>query len=99
MNLQNLMKQAQAMQKNLMASKKDIEEMIFEGNSELVNVKINGKRQVLSVKIKEDTSFEKDDVEILEDMITIAVNDALKKVDDEIKNKLGNQAGGLSDFL
>ena len=32
-------------------------------------------------------------------MITIAVNDALKKVDDEIKNKLGNQAGGLSDFL
>lgn len=99
MNLQNLMKQAQAMQKNLMASKKDIEEMIFEGNSELVNVKINGKRQVLSVKIKEDASFEKDDVEILEDMITIAVNDALKKVDDEIKNKLGNQAGGLSDFL
>ena len=99
MNLQNLMKQAQAMQKNLMASKKDIEEMIFEGDSELVNVKINGKRQVLSVKIKEDTSFEKDDVEILEDMITIAVNDALKKVDDEIKNKLGNQAGGLSDFL
>ncbi len=99
MNLQNLMKQAQAMQKNLMASKKNIEEMIFEGNSELVNVKINGKRQVLSVKIKEDTSFEKDDVEILEDMITIAVNDALKKVDDEIKNKLGNQAGGLSDFL
>lgn len=99
MNLQNLMKQAQAMQKNLMASKKDIEEMIFEGNSELVNVKINGKRQVLSVKIKEDTSFEKDDVEILEDMITIAVNDALKKVDDEIKNKLGNQTGGLSDFL
>lgn len=99
MNLQNLMKQAQAMQKNLMSSKKDIEEMIFEGNSELVNVKINGKRQVLSVKIKEDTSFEKDDVEILEDMITIAVNDALKKVDDEIKNKLGNQAGGLSDFL
>lgn len=99
MNLQNLMKQAQAMQKNLMASKKDIEEMIFEGNSELVNVKINGKRQVLSVKIKGDTSFEKDDVEILEDMITIAVNDALKKVDDEIKNKLGNQAGGLSNFL
>lgn len=99
MNLQNLMKQAQAMQKNLMASKKDIEEMVFEGNSELVNVKINGKRQVLSVKIKEDTSFEKDDVEILEDMITIAVNDALEKVDDEIKNKLGNQAGGLSDFL
>ena len=99
MNLQNLMKQAQAMQKNLMASKKDIEEMIFTGHSELVNVKINGKRQVLSVKIKEDTYFEKDDVEILEDMITIAVNDALKKVDDEIKNKLGNQAGGLSDFL
>lgn len=99
MNLQNLMKQAQAMQKNIMDSKNAIEKMVFEGKSELVTVKINGKRQVISVKFKENLSLENEDAEILEDMFMIAMNDALKKVDDEIKEKIGNQAGGLSNFL
>lgn len=99
MNIQTLMKQAQAMQKNLMDSKKKIEEMTFEGTSELVTVKMNGKREILSVKIKEDTHLEQDDFEILEDMIMIAVNDALKKVEQEINSKLGSQAGALGGLL
>lgn len=99
MNIQALMKQAQAMQKNLMDSKKKIEEMIFEGTSELVTVKMNGKREILSVKIKEDTHLEQDDIEILEDMVMIAVNDALKKVEQEINSKLGSQAGALGGLL
>lgn len=99
MNIQSLMKQAQAMQKNLMDSKKKIEEMTFEGNSEFVTVKINGKREVISVKLKENISLEKDDLEILEDMIMIAINDAIKKVDNEINDKLGSHAGSLSSFL
>ena len=99
MNIQSLMKQAQAMQKNLMDSKKKIEEMTFEGNSELFTVKINGKREVISVKLKENISLEKDDLEILEDMIMIAINDAIKKVDNEINDKLGSHAGSLSSFL
>lgn len=99
MNIQALMKQAQAMQKNLMDSKKKIEEMTFEGISELVTVKMNGKREILSVKIKEDTHLEQDDFEILEDMVMIAVNDALKKVEQEINSKLGSQAGALGGLL
>lgn len=99
MNIQALMKQAQAMQKNLMDSKKKIEEMTFEGTSELVTVKMNGKRETLSVKIKEDTHLEQDDFEILEDMVMIAVNDALKKVEQEINSKLGSQAGALGGLL
>ena len=99
MNIQALMKQAQAMQKNLMDSKKKIEEMTFEGTSELVIVKMNGKREILSVKIKEDTHLEQDDFEILEDMIMIAVNDALKKVEQEINSKLGSQAGAIGGLL
>ena len=99
MNLQALMKQAQAIQKNLMDSKKKIEEMTFEGTSELVTVKMNGKREILSVKIKEDTHLEQDDFEILEDMVMIAVNDALKKVEQEINSKLGSQAGALGGLL
>ena len=99
MNIQALMKQAQAIQKNLMDSKKKIEEMTFEGTSELVTVKMNGKREILSVKIKEDTHLEQDDFEILEDMVMIAVNDALKKVEQEINSKLGSQAGALGGLL
>ena len=99
MNIQALMKQAQAMQKNLMDSKKKIEEMTFEGTSELVTVKMNGKREILSVKIKEDTHLEQDDFEILEDMVMIAVNDALKKVEQEINSKLGSQTGALGGLL
>ncbi len=99
MNIQALMKQAQAMQKNLMNSKKKIEMMTFEGISELVTVKMNGKREVISVKIKQDASLNQEDFEILEDMIMIAMNDALKKVDKEINDKLGSQAGSLESFL
>lgn len=99
MNIQALMKQAQAMQKNMMNSKKEIEEKVFEGSSELVTVKVSGKREVISIKIKEDASLDKDDLEILEDMIVIAINDALKKIDKEIQDKLGSQAGALGSFL
>lgn len=98
MNLQALMKQAQSMQKNIMDSKKKIDEMIFTGKSELVEVKMNGKREVLSVEIKSD-ELEKDDLEILEDMIKIATNDALKQIEKEINNKLGSQAGALGGLL
>lgn len=99
MNIQALMKQAQAMQKNMMDSKRKIEEKNFEGNSELVSVVLNGKREVISLKIKNDASLEKEDLEILEDMIAIAVNDAMKKIDKEINDKLGSQAGALGSFL
>lgn len=98
MNLQALMKQAQSMQKNLLASKEKIEKMTFEGTSELVDVKMNGKKEVLSVKIKE-TELEKNDIEILEDMILIAVNDAINKIKKEVESKMGNQAGGLGNLF
>ena len=98
MNLQALMKQAQSMQKNIMDSKKKIDEMIFTGKSELVEVKMNGKREVLSVEIKSD-ELEKDDLEILEDMIKIATYDALKQIENEVNNKLGSQAGALGGLL
>lgn len=98
MNLQALMKQAQSMQKNMMNSKKEIEAMEFIGESELVEIKMNGKKEVLSVKIKE-TDLEKDDIEILQDMIMIATNDAILKINKEIETKMGSQAGNFSDLF
>ena len=99
MNLQSLMKQAQAMQKNMLDTKGKIDVMTFVGKSELVEVKMNGKREVISVEIKNKENFELDDLEILEDMISIALNDALKQIEKEISQKLGNQTAGLSGLF
>lgn len=98
MNMQSLMKQVQSMQKQMLDSKSKIEAKTFEGNSELVKVEMNGKREVLSVKIK-DEELSSDDLEILEDMIVIAMNDALRKIEKEINDKLGSQAGTLGGLL
>ena len=98
MNMQSLMKQVQSMQKQMLDSKSKIEAKTFEGNSELVKVEMNGKREVLSVKIKAE-ELSSDDLEILEDMIVIAMNDALRKIEKEINDKLGSQAGALGGLL
>ena len=77
---------------------KEIYDSEYEGDSQLVSVKINGKREVLSVIIKDKEKLESDDLEILEDMIKIAFNEALRKVDSDIEKKMGvygKQLGGL----
>ena len=58
MNLQALMKQAQAMQKDMLKIKEEVENSIFEGSSSVVTVKVNGRKQVLSIIINEDGSRE-----------------------------------------
>lgn len=98
MNLQSLMKQAQSMQKNIMNAKSKIDSTIFEGTSEFVSVKMYGNKKVKEVKIKKD-GLEQDDIEILEDMIMIAVNDALTKIEKETNDKLGTQANMLNGLL
>ncbi len=99
MNIQSLIKQAQSMQKNMQSAKTKIDTTIFEGNSELVSIKMNGKRKIIEVKIKLEDKIENDDIEMLEDMIMIAVNDATSKIEKEINNKLGSQAGMFGDLL
>ena len=99
MNYQSLLKQAQSMQKKMMDAKSKIDSTVFEGESELITICINGKREVISVKINENAELNLDDKEILEDMIMISTNDALRKIDREIENKLGSQTSGLSGLL
>ena len=93
MNMQAIMKQAQAMQKKLLESKAKIDAKIFEGNSELVKVKMNGKREIISVELKNMDDFEKDDIEMLQDMIMIAMNDVLSQIDKELESVMGSQSG------
>lgn len=98
MNMQALMAQAQKMQKDILNKKEEINKKEFIGKSELVDVTVNGKKEVLSVKINSSVSLDSDDIEVLEDMIKIATNDAMRQVDKEVSDKLGsygNQLNGL----
>lgn len=94
MNIQAMMKQAQKLQKDMMVEKEKIDKMEFEGLSSFVTVRVNGKKEVLSVKIEQD-HLEQDDIEMLEDMILVATNEALKKVDDTTEQKMGKYTQGL----
>ena len=97
MNMQALMAQAQKMQRDITKKKEEIDNMEFEGNSEMVNIKMSGKKEVLSVKIKCEGTLDSDDVEALEDMIKIAVNDAIDKINSE---QLGAyNTGGLGGLF
>jgi hypothetical protein len=98
MNIQAMMKQAQAMQKDLKEKKGKISSMEFEGVSSIVKVKVNGNKDVLSVEIMNKQSFEKDDLEMLEDMFVVAINDAFKKVDQEMSKEFGKY-GNMGDFF
>lgn len=97
MNMQALMQQAQKMQKDLQKKQEELAQMEFEGNSEWVIIKLNGKKELLKLDIKK-TTLDEDDIEMLEDMIKIAYSDALKKVDKAYDSKLGiyvKQLNGL----
>ena len=88
MNIQALMKQAQTLQKDMQKQEEEIEKTTFEGDSSLVKVKVNGKKEVLSIEIQNKENLEKDDMEILEDMIMVALNNAFNKVDELREKKM-----------
>lgn len=87
MNMQAIMKQAKNMQKEMMKLKEEIDQTEFTGESSFVSVKINGKKEILEVKINND-EISSDDIEILQDMIVVAINQAMKKVDDITEKKM-----------
>lgn len=99
MNMQALMKQAQAMQKEITNIKNEIDGSTFEGSSSLVKVTVNGKKEVLSVKISSDVTDLSDDVSMLEDMIVLAVNDAFSKVDKTTSEKMGKYSNMMSGLM
>lgn len=94
MNMQAMMKQAQKLQKDMMETQKKIDAMTFEGKSSLVTITMNGKKELLSVNIEAD-SLDKEDVEMLQDMIMVAMNDAMKQVDKVVEEKMGAYTKGM----
>lgn len=88
MNIQAMMKQAQALQKDMMKAKEEIDKSEFIGESSFVKVTLKGTKEVVKVEINAD-SLDADDVEALQDMILVAINEANKKIDDLTEKKMG----------
>lgn len=94
MNIQAMMKQAQQLQKNMMSEKNIIDGMEFEGRSSFVTVILYGTKKVKQIIIEND-NIEKDEIEILQDMIQVAMNEALDKIDVETEKRLGKYTQGM----
>ena len=90
-NMQSMMKQAQQMQEKLQEQVAAIRVEASAGGG-MVNVKMDGHKNVLGVKIDPEVAG---DVEMLQDMVRAAFNEAAKKVDDEAQSKMGGMLGGL----
>ena len=96
MNMQNLMAQAQRMQRDIMKKKEEVEKKEFTGKSELVTVTVNGKKDLVKVEFAKEVSS--DDLEALQDMIVIATNNANKEVDAAMEAAMG-QYGSMFNGL
>lgn len=96
MDINNLMKQAQAMQRKLEETNKQLEAMQFEADASngLVKVTVNGQYRIVSVDIDESI-LNKDDKEMIQDLIMIATNNAIDLVDNAKKEKFGSMTQGL----
>lgn len=91
-----MMKQAQQMQKKMAQIQSEIEQLKIEGKSGggMVEVVVDGKKNLLSISLNPEIL--KEDKEILEDLIVVAVNDGIKKVDSISKEKMASVTGGMN---
>ena len=81
-----------------MKIQKELEKTEYEGNSSLVTIVLNGKKEMLKLTIKDKENLNSDDMDILEDMIVVAFNEAMKKVDADKEKKL-NKYQGLAGMM
>jgi DNA-binding YbaB/EbfC family protein len=93
MNIQQMMKQAQQMQERLKKQMDDLRVEATAGGG-MVTVVVNGNKQVQSLKIDPEV-VSKDDVEMLQDLILAAINDAHRKADEELNKSMGGLMGGM----
>ena len=95
-NMNNLMKQAQRMQRQMEEQQKELEEKTFTATAGggAVSISMSGKKEVTAVKIDPD-ACDPEDVETLEDMVMAAVNDALHQVEEANASVMGKLTGGL----
>jgi len=96
MNMGSMMARAQKMQSDMAAAQAEVETAEVEASSGggAVTVRANGAKTILSIRISPD-AVDPDDIEMLEDMVTAAVNEALSKADEMMKKKMDGITGGI----
>jgi DNA-binding YbaB/EbfC family protein len=96
-NMNNLMKQAQKMQKQMAEQQAELEAREFSASAGggVVEVTVSGKREITKVKLDKE-AVDPDDVEMLEDLIMAATNEALRKCEEESQASMSKITGGLS---
>ncbi|MDD4843689.1 MAG: YbaB/EbfC family nucleoid-associated protein [Anaerotignum sp.] len=96
MNMNNLMKQAQKMQKQMQEKQEELGEKTLEMTSGggAVKVVITGKKEIKELKLNPDV-VDPEDVEMLEDLIMSAVNEAIRQVEEMYNNEMGKMSGGM----
>lgn len=99
-NMNNLMKQAQKMQKQMEENQKLLEEKEYTATAGggAVEITVSGKKEVIKVKLAEE-AVDPDDVEMLEDLIMAAANEALRKMEEETNAVMSKLTGGLGGGL
>ncbi|MDY3797409.1 MAG: YbaB/EbfC family nucleoid-associated protein [Agathobacter sp.] len=99
-NMNNLMKQAQKMQRQMEEAQKELEEkeMTATAGGGAVEVTVSGKHEVTKVKLAEEV-VDPDDIEMLEDLIMAATNEALRKVEDASQQNMSKITGGLGGLF
>ena len=98
-NMNNLMKQAQRMQRQMEEKQKEMEEKEWEATAGggAVTVKVSGKREIVAVKLSPEV-VDPDDIEMLQDLIVAATNEAMRQADDASAALMGKMTGGLGGF-
>ncbi len=91
-----MMKKIQKLQKEMMETQKEIENTVFTGTAGgVVSVDVKGTKELINVTINPEAMESPDDVEMIEDTIVVAVNNALKQVDKETELKMGKYSSML----
>lgn len=95
-NMQQLARQAQKLQQQMAKMQEEIEAREFEASAGggMATAKVNGKKELLSIEIKPE-AVDPDDVEMLQDLIVAAVNEALRQAGDAMEQGMGKMTGGM----
>lgn len=99
-NMQNLLKQAQQMQQDMMKAQQelDVAEYTATAGGGMVTASVNGKKALQSIKINPEV-VDPDDVEMLEDLVMAAVNEAVAQADKAAQEKMGSFANGMPNMF
>ena len=96
-NMQQLARQAQKLQQQMTKVQEELEQREYEASAGggMVTVKVSGKKELVSLEIKPE-AVDPDDVEMLQDMVMAAVNEALRTANDTMEREMGRLTGGLN---